>query len=367
MRYFAVTPFSMEKAVKNELVRMNVTVEEVTEGKVYFEADCDKLADVCVNLRSGDRIYREITAFTATSFDGLFDGIRKVKWADIIARDGNICVSAKCARSQLMSPSDVQRISKMAIVRSMQSSGISSLTEKGCVYPIDIHINKDKVTVALDMCGVSLHKRGYRIKNAEAPIRETFASGLIELSGWRGNMPFCDPFCGSGTFVIEAAMKALNIAPGMNRTFACENFKGINASCFENSRSKAKNAIKDQEIFVQGGDILPEMCDMTLYHASRAGVEKFIKIKCGNAKDSIPQKDYGTLMCNPPYGMRLKIENENFYRDVAQTMANYENWNKFFFSGDVNFEKNVGKHAQKVRRFYNGNIECNFYNYFCKK
>lgn len=367
MRYFAVTPFSMEKAVKNELIRMDAIVDGVSEGKVFFEADCDKLADVCVNLRSGDRIYREITSFTATTFDELFDGVRKVKWADIIGRDGKILVSAKCARSKLMSPSDVQRISKMAIIRSMQGSGIKQVTEKGAEYPIDIHINKDNVTVALDMCGVSLHKRGYRIKNAEAPIRETFASGLIELSGWKPNTGFCDPFCGSGTFVIEAAMKALNIAPGVNRTFACEKFKGINASSFQNSRIKAKNAVKEQEIFVQGGDILPEMCDMTLYHASRAGVEKFIKIKCGNAKDSVPGQNYGTLICNPPYGMRLKIERENFYLDVAQTMANYENWNKFFFSGDVNFEKNLGKHAQKMRRFYNGNIECNFYNYFCKK
>lgn len=367
MKYFAVTPFSMERAVKQELERMQVEIQGVSEGKVFFLGDTETLANVCVNLRSGDRVYREIASFRAVTFDELFDSIRAVRWADIIAPDGKINISAKCAKSSLMSPSDVQRVSKMAIVKAMQASGIKRVSETGSAYPIDVHINKDNVTVALDMCGISLHKRGYRVKNAEAPLRETLAAGLIELSGWRGDNGFCDPFCGSGTLVIEAAMKALNIAPGMNRNFACESFKNVGSRIFDNARKRAKNSVQDKKISVFGGDILPEMVEMTLFHAKRAGVDRFISVEQCEAKYSYPQSEKGTLITNPPYGARLKPEMNELYFQINQVIENYFSWNKFFFSGDKNFEKNAGKRANKSRRFYNGNIECNLFNYFCEK
>lgn len=367
MKYFAVMPFSMERAVKQELERMKVEVSGASEGKVFFLGNTETLADVCVNLRSGDRVFMEIASFTAVTFDELFDNIRKIGWAEIIAPNGKINVSAKCAKSTLMSPSDVQKISKMAIVKAMQASGIKRVSETGSAYPIDVHINKNNVTVALDMCGVSLHKRGYRVKNAEAPLRETLAAGLIELSGWRSNNGFCDPFCGSGTLVIEAAMKALNIAPGMNRDFICENFKNIDRRVFDNARKKAKNSVQDKKIFVCGGDILPEMVEMTQFHAERAGVDRFISVEQCAAKYSYPQSENGTLITNPPYGARLKPEMNELYSQINQVIENYSLWNKFFFSGDKNFEKNAGKRADKTRRFYNGNIECNLFNYFCEK
>lgn len=367
MNYFAVTPFSMERAVKQELERMKAEVLGVSEGKVFFLGNTETLARVCVNLRSGDRVFGEIASFRAVTFDELFDNIRKIRWADIIAPDGRINISATCAKSTLMSSSDVQRISKMAIVKAMQAAGIKRISETGSAYPIDIHINKDNVTVALDMCGVSLHKRGYRVKNAEAPLRETLAAGLIELSGWRGDNGFADPFCGSGTLVIEAAMKALNIAPGMNRDFICENFKNIDKRLFDNARKRAKSSVLDRKISVCGGDILPEMVEMTMFHAERAGVDRYISIEQCAAKYSHPQSEKGTLITNPPYGARLKPEMNELYSQIIGVSDNYFAWNKFFFSGDKNFEKNVGKRANKSRRLYNGNIECNLFNYFREK
>ncbi len=369
MRFFATVPFAMERPVKNELERMNISVTEVGEGRVYFDTDKQGLAKALVNLRSGDRIFWEITSFEAVSFDELFDGITKVDWAGIIAPNGKINVSAKCAKSALMSLSDVQRIGKMAIIRSMQRKiKKDKLPENGNEYPIEIHINKNIVSVALDCAGVSLHKRGYRVKNAVAPLRETFASGLIELSGFRGNCGFCDPFCGSGTLVIESALKALNIAPNAKRNFVCEKFKGFDKKIFDEARINAENAIIDKPIEIFGSDIDPDMVEMTRFHAQRAGVDKVINVSVCRALNSVPQTDRGIMITNPPYGERIGDEKYmiDLCGEIKVLLDNYKNWNCFMLSGYKKFERTVGKKAQKTRRFYNGNIECNFYNFFQK-
>ena len=370
MKFFVTTPFSMEKPVKNQLERLGIETSGTTEGKVYFNGDQDSLALALVNVRAGDRIYWEIASFDAYSFDDLFDNIVKINWADIIAPNGKINVSAKCARSKLMSVPDTQRITKMAIIKSLQRKiKKDKFPENGAEYPVDVHIHKDKVTVALDCCGAGLHKRGYRVKNATAPLRETFASGLIEISGFRGKGAFCDPFCGSGTLPIEAAMTALNIAPGMNREFVCENFKNFDKKIFHNARTNAKNKVLDIPVDIYCSDILPEMVDMARFHAKRAGVEKVINFSVSSAGDTVPQKDWGIMITNPPYGERLGDEKymQSLCVEIGQMLKNYSSWNRYVLSGYKNLEKYAKIKAEKTRRFYNGNIECNLYNFFQKK
>ncbi|MBR6765151.1 MAG: class I SAM-dependent RNA methyltransferase [Clostridia bacterium] len=369
MRFFITTPFSMERPVRNQVERMDVKCDSVTEGRVYFSGDVNTLANVLVNVRAGDRVYWEISSFEATSFDELFDNTVKINWADIISVDGKINVSAKCARSIIMSVPDTQRIVKKAIVTAIQRKvKRDKLSEKGEEYPIDVHIHSNKVTVAIDCAGTGLHKRGYRVKNAVAPLRETFASGLIEITGYRGQMPFIDTFCGSGTLPIEAAMKALNIAPGMNRSFAAESFKGFNKSAFDNARSVAKNAVKDIDIKIFASDISPEMVDMARYHAMRAGVDKKIEFSVKRAGDVVPKCESGILLTNPPYGERIGDEKymQALSLEIGDMLNKFSSWNRYVLSGYKSLERYAHIRAEKCRRFYNGNIECNLYNFFQK-
>lgn len=370
MKFFVTTPFSMEKPVKIQLERMGVEVSGITEGKVYFNGDEDTLASVCVNVRAGDRVFWEIASFEAYSFDELFDNITKINWADIIDPSGKINVGAKCARSKLMSVPDTQRIAKMAIIRSMQRKyKVERFKENGAEYPIDIHIHTNKATVAIDCCGTGLHKRGYRVKNAVAPLRETFASGLIDIAGYYGQTAFYDTFCGSGTLSVEAAMKALNIAPGMNREFIAEHFKGFSKKSFDNARANAKNNIREKNIKIFASDISPEMVDMARYHAKRAGVEEYIKFSVSSAGDTFPETERGILLSNIPYGERLcnEKEMEALSFEIGTMIRNYKNHSIFILSGYKNLEKYAKIKADKARRFYNGNIECNLYNFFSKK
>lgn len=360
----------MEKPVKFQLERMGTEVSGVTEGRVYFNGDENTLASVCVSIRAGDRVYLEIASFNALSFDELFDNITKINWAEIIDINGKINVGAKCARSQLMSVPDTQRITKMAIIKSMQRKYKKDrLPETGAEYPIDVHIHNNKVTVALDCCGAGLHKRGYRVKNAVAPLRETFASGLIDIAGFYGQTAFCDPFCGSGTLPIEAAMRALNIAPGMNRTFIAENFKGFNKKAFDFARENAKNNVINKEVKIFASDIDPEMVDMAKFHAKRAGVDKLITFSVSSAGDTFPKTEKGILLTNPPYGERIGDERymQNLCFEIGTMLRNYKAYNQFILSGYKNLEKYAKIKADKTRRFYNGNIECNLYNFFQKK
>ncbi len=370
MKFFVTVPFSMERPVRNQLERLGIECSGVTEGRVYFNGDQHELARACVNLRAGDRIFWEIASFDALSFDELFDNVTKVNWVDIISPKGKINISAKCARSKIMSVPDTQRITKMAIIKSIQRKIKGErLPETGEEYPIEVHIHNNKVTVALDCCGTGLHKRGYRVKNAVAPLRETFASGLIEISGYRGREAFCDPFCGSGTLPIEAAMKALNIAPGMNRQFACESFKGFNKKIFDNARNTAKGEIRDIPIKIYASDISAEMIDMARFHAKRAGVENVIDFSVSSAGDTYPQDDTGIMITNPPYGERIGDEKymQSLCVEIGQMLKTYSLWNKYVLSGYKNLEKYAQIRAEKTRRFYNGNIECNLYNFFQKK
>lgn len=369
MRLFATTPFSMEKPVCRELIQLRLGYTDIREGRVYFESDVKGLARACVNLRGADRVFWELASFDAMSFDELFAQIVKIEWADIISRRGKIHVSAKCARSKLMSVPDVQRISKIAIIKAMRRRfPIDKFAENGEEYPIEIHISRDRVIVALDCCGESLHKRGYRVKTAPAPLRETFAAGLLNLLGYQGDRPFADPFCGSGTLPIEAAMIALNIAPGMKRNFACEHFYGIGSACFDEARREAEKAVRDVPVRIFASDISKEMEELTRFHAARAGVEAYITLQtCAAAECTVPAPG-GMLLTNPPYGQRLgdQKEMEMLSGQIRLLLLHFNGWDRAVLSGEKGFEQNIKRRADKIRRFYNGNIECNLYSYFAQ-
>lgn len=366
MKMIATAPFSMEKPVRLQLEHLQIPVTEVTEGHVCFEGNDEIAAKACVNLRAADRVLWEITSFTAKTFDELFDGVKRVNWAEILPKDARIHVSAKCTRSQLMSVPDTARITKMAIVKAMQQkTGVSRLPETGTEYPIEVHIQKDVVSVTLDLCGTSLHKRGYRVKNAAAPLRETFAAGLLDVAGYRGNTPFCDAFCGSGTLVIEAAMIAAHIAPGAERTFACEAYKNFRKSVFDRERQAAKAAVRECTVPIFGADIDPEMAEMTRFHARRAGVEDLITISVCRAGENVPQAESGLLLSNPPYGERLGDKNSMrlLCGETRTLLDRFSGWDRYLLSGYPTLEKEIGLHAVKTRRYYNGNIECNLYRF----
>ncbi len=367
MKFFATTPFALEKPVCRELIQLGIGYTEVREGRVYFECDTDGLARACVNLRGADRVFWELSSFNAVSFDELFEHIVKIEWADIISRRGKIHVSAKCARSALMSVPDVQRISKIAIIKAMRRRfHIEKFAEDREEYPIEIHISRDRVTVALDCCGESLHKRGYRVKTAPAPLRETFAAGLLNLLGYQGERPFVDPFCGSGTLPIEAAMIALNLAPGMRRTFICEHFYRMDSACFQAARQAAAKAVRDVPVRIFASDISKDMEDLTRFHAERAGVEPYIVLQsCAAAKCTVPAPS-GLLLTNPPYGRRLGDQMEKLSEEIHLLLFHFNGWERAVLSGERGFEQNVKRRADKIRRFYNGNIECNLYSYFAQ-
>lgn len=369
MKFFATTPFAMEKPVKWELLQLGLNCTGIGEGRVYFEGGEEALACACVNLRGADRVFLEVASFKALSFDELFDQILKIEWANFISRRGKINISAKCARSKLMSVPDVQRISKMAVIKALRRRfAMEKFPEDGEEYPLAVHINRDRVTVALDCCGQSLHKRGYRVKTAPAPLRETFAAGLLSLVGYRGQQPFCDPFCGSGTLPVEAAMIALRMAPGMNRTFICEDFFSFHKNCFDAARQQAKQAVREAPISIFASDISEEMAELTRFHASRAGVEKYISVQCCAAKDCMPQRERGILLTNPPYGQRLGTQEEmkEVSAQLRELFFNFSLWQRHALSGDKKFEQSLRKKADKTRRFYNGNIECNLYSFFAQ-
>lgn len=360
MEFFATAPFSMEKPVRNELEKSGVTVTGVSEGKVFFTCNVHDLAITLVSLRCADRVYRHLSTFTATTFDELFDGVARIKWKNIVSQKGKVNVTATCARSQLMSVPDVQSITKKAIMRAF---GEGKKNECGEEYPIDVHINRDSVCVALDCCGTGLHKRGYRVKNAPAPLRETMAAGLIALSGYRRARTFCDPFCGSGTLPIEAAMYALNIAPGENREFVCEKFMGFGSFDFARSFAHSKHVDCQTRIFAS--DISPEQAELTRFHARRAGVEDYINISVSHAKDVHGLGENAIIISNPPYGMRL--ENDASMREVCseigELIRNNQGGDKYFLNAFSGFETYVGMRAKSARRLYNGNIECNLYKF----
>lgn len=341
------------------------------DGNVSFEGDAEAIALCNINLRSGERVLIKMGEFKALSFTELFDNVKKLPWEDFIGKDDAFPVKGYSLKSKLFSVPDCQSIIKKAIVQRLSEKyGVAWFDETGPVYRIQFSIMKDIVTVYIDTTGAPLYKRGYRAEGVLAPLRETLAFSMIDISRWRGDRPFIDPFCGSGTIPIEAALYALNIAPGVNRRFECEKWSMFKNSIFADAREEARdNEQRDNKVEIYGSDIDSDAVSLAIANAKKANVADKIRFFKADVKDVRAFTDKGIVMCNPPYGERLmdKKSVERLYAVMGRKFAEYKNASKLILTSYEDFEKFYGKKADKKRKLYNGMLKCNLYMYFPEK
>lgn len=373
--YELVVPchFGMEAVTKREIYDLGYEITRVEDGRITFEGDAEAICRANVFLRSAERVLLLIGRFKATTFEELFQGVKALPWEEYIPQDGKFWVKkASSIKSKLFSPSDIQSIAKKAIVERLKGVYKTDwFKEDGAAYPIRIFLLKDEVMVALDTSGDSLHKRGYRLQTSKAPITETLAAALIMLTPWRKDRILVDPFCGSGTFPIEAAMIAANIAPGMNREFTAESWTNIiPRQLWYDTVSEAEDMVdKDIEVDIQGYDLDGEVVKAARENARRAGVEHMIHFQQRDvAKMSHPKK-YGFIITNPPYGERLeeKADLPELYTTIGDVYKNLDSWSMYMITSYEDAERYVGRKADKNRKIYNGMIKTYFYQFMGPK
>lgn len=379
-RYELIAPchFGMEAVLKREIQDLGYEITNVDNGKVTFEGDAEAIARANIFLRTTERILLKVAEFRAVTFDELFEEIKAIPWENYIPKDGKFWVTkANSVSSKLFSPSDIQKIVKKAMVERMkQTYHTDWFEESGDSYPLRISIVKDIVTVGLDTTGESLHKRGYRKFTAPAPVTETLAAAIIMLSPWHADRLLVDPFCGSGTIPIEAAMIALDMAPGMNREFISENWVDlVPRKLWYEAIDEAEERIRtDQELHIQGYDISDEVLKMARANARLAGVEEHIHFQQRDVRDFSSPKPYGFVISNPPYGERLSTKEEMYelYREVGHVMSENDTWSFFLLSGYEEAQKAIAaggtrKKATKNRKIYNGMMKTYLYQYMGEK
>ncbi len=379
-KYEMIAPchFGMEAVLKREITDLGYDITEVDNGKVTFAGDITAIARSNIFLRTTERILLKAACFRAETFDELFENIKALPWERYIPKDGKFWVAkANSVSSKLFSPSDIQKIVKKAMVERMkQTYHTDWFEETGESYPLRISIIKDIVTVGLDTTGESLHKRGYRKFTAPAPVSETLAAAILLLSPWKKDRVLVDPFCGSGTIPIEAAMLARNIAPGMEREFTAEGWNNlIPRKIWYDAVTEANDLIiQDAQLTIQGYDISEEALKMARANSQLAGVEKEIHFQQRDIRDFSSPKKYGFVISNPPYGERLSTKEEmwNLYRNIGQVMEENETWSFFLLSGYEDAVKAIGaggsrKKATKNRKIYNGMMKTYLYQYMGQK
>ncbi|MFA5448992.1 MAG: class I SAM-dependent RNA methyltransferase [Clostridia bacterium] len=353
-----------ETATKIELREMGIDAPCIN-GRFVFEGSGLEVAKCNLLLRTADRVYIRLKIFTAVTFDELFDNTINYPWEDIVSRRGAIIVNAKSVKSKLFALSSIQSIAKKAIVERLKKK-YTHLPEDGAPHKIEISIYSDEVTIALDTSGDGLHKRGYRDLVYEAPIKETLAAAIIKLSVWTPERALIDPFAGSGTIPIEAAMAAKNIAPGINRSFLFEGYDFIDKSHLASERNLAKERIeRDKPVRIAGYDINKRAIGLAVRHAKNAGLERDIHFETTNMQGVSSRYKYGVVITNPPYGERLMEEAElkELYKAFGAWYMSLDKWSLYAISGYPLFEKSFGVRADKTRRMYNANIECRLYQY----
>ncbi len=361
----------IEKTVKSELARLGYNDAPAINGAITFKGDALAVARCNVNLRSADRVYIKLKEFPALDFDSLFEGVLSIPWQDIIPKDGKILVNGKSVRSKLFALSACQSIVKKAIIEKMSKSyGSSYFSEKGATYEIEFAIYKDVCSIYLNTSGAGLHKRGYRDLVGIAPIKETLASGLLLMSDFYYKRPFRDPFCGSGTLVIEGAKIALNIAPGLDRKFAFNEWKGFDKKLYDLAIEEAKDKEeRSRQIDFVGSDIDPKAIKLAKRHAERAGIADKVRFEVcdvGRLKLDAPQ---GTIVSNPPYGERVydKEQAEECYKNLGKALKQSPGWSAFVITSAKNFPKHFGKKPDREKKIFNSNKECRYYYYYGQK
>ena len=369
MKWIASAAFGMEGMTGRDLKRMgmqNVRVLDV--GGATFEGDYLDAFRANLWLRTCDRIMRVMAQFEARSFEELFQGVKKIEWEKLLPEDARFPIRAKCVKSQLMSPSDVQKIAKRAMVERMKAAyGADWFSETGALFQIDISIRDDVVTVCVDASGEPLSKRGYRTWNGEAPLRETLAAALVLQSGWHPWQPLYDPCCGTGTILIEAAFIAASRAPGLTRRFAMESWPVVTYDFekFEAVRREAREKFEEglkRPIRIAGSDINPEAIELAKRHLRQAGLAGRIELQVKDLRDVTLAGEPGVFIANPPYGERL--DNARAAHAIARQLGLLQRrnpgWTLCAFSADMGFEREYGRRATRRRRYYNGRIECEY-------
>jgi len=374
-KYELIIPchFGMEAVLKREITDLGYDVTEVSDGRVTFCGDEEAVARANVFLRSAERVLIKVGEFGAQDYEELFQGTKSILWEEYIPSDGK-CWVAKAAsvKSKLFSPSDIQRVMKKAIAeRLKQVYHVEWLKETGESFPLRVFLLKDRVTIGLDTTGDSLHKRGYRKLTAKAPIAENLAASLIMLTPWNAGRILVDPFCGSGTIPIEAAMMAANMAPGMNRSFTAENWSHLVAKKIWYNTLDEANELVDLsvETDIQGYDIDNEMVTIARENAKLAGVEKLIHFQRRDVKELSHPKKYGFLITNPPYGERLQEKNEmpDLYHIIGERFRQLDSWSMYLITAYEQAEKDIGRKADKNRKLYNGMMKTYYYSFLGPK
>ena len=365
--------FGLEAVLKKEILDLGYEIAQVEDGKVTFLGDAEAICRANIFLRTTERILLKVGSFKAVTFEELFQGTRALPWEEYIPQDGRFWVKkANSIKSKLFSPSDIQSIMKKAMVERMkQGYGVSVIPETGADYPVRVSLYKDIVTVALDTTGESLHKRGYRKLTSKAPIEETLAAALIMLTPWNKDRILVDPFCGSGTFPIEAAMMAANMAPGMNRSFLSEDWKQIiPRKCWYEAMDEAQEMVDDTvSVDIQGYDLDPEVIKAARANAELAGVAHMIHFQQRPVSELSHPKKYGFLITNPPYGERIEDKKNlpALYTQIGDRFKALDSWSAFIITSYEDVEKYMGRKADKNRKIYNGMMKTYFYQFLGPK
>ena len=361
--------FGMEAVLKREILDLGYEISQVEDGRVTFLGDLEAVAYANVFLRTTERILIKVGKIHAETFDELFEGIKALPWEDFIPEDGKFWVAkANSIKSKLFSPSDIQSIMKKAMVERLKTVyHRERFEETGAEYPIRVSILKDEVLIGLDTSGVSLHKRGYRQMTAPAPITETLASALILFTPWKKDRILVDPFCGSGTFPIEAAMLAANMAPGMKRHFLAEKWENLIPIChFQDAKEEAADLVDlSVETDIQGYDIDGEIIKAARANAKMAGVDHLIHFQQRPVSELSHPKKYGFVITNPPYGERLE-EKKNLpalYKEMGDAFRRLDSWSEYVITAYEDAEKYIGRKADKNRKIYNGMMKTYFYQF----
>ncbi len=361
------TLFGLEALTAREVRRLGYTTSSVEDGRVTFYGDWEAVCRANMWIRTGERVLIKISEFSAVTFEELYEKTKLAEWNTFIGKNDCFPVKGFSLKSTLASVRDCQAIIKKAVAdRLSETYGLSWLPEDGTLYQIQFSILKDKVTLMIDTSGEGLHKRGYRQISNIAPLKETLAAAMVELSHWKYEYPLCDPFCGSGTIPIEAAMIKKNIAPGKSRKFAFNKFSQIDDNLWNRIKEEAVAAECDIPLEIHAYDIDDKTVQLAKDNAFKAGVGEFIVTLQGDARNITFDMSYGTIICNPPYGERIGEvkECEQLYKDIGFNFNKLDKWSYYILTSNENFERLFGRKANKKRKLYNGMIRCNLYQYF---
>lgn len=368
VKLIATSAFGLEAVVAREVRDLGYQDVAVENGRVTFTADLEAICRANLWLRAADRVLFKMGEFKAQTFEELFEQTRALPWPDWITADAAFPVMGKSVNSKLYSVSDCQAIVKKAIVEKMKTRHRKNwFDETGPRYRVEVALLKDTATLTIDTSGAGLHKRGYRRLGTDAPLRETLAAAMVMLSRWHPDRALIDPFCGSGTIPIEAALIGLNIAPGLKREFDAEKWPAISRRFWKRAREEAGDRIiRDLKLKVHGFDIDGDVLSMARYHARQAGVGEYVTFQENPVSELRSRHKFGYVICNPPYGIRLGEMPgvERLYREMGQVFRRLDTWSYYILTAHPGFERLFGRRSDKKRKVYNGRIQCNFYQYF---